>query len=68
MYLTVKSRESLKFAGNNYDIYFRQYPWFIFHQGVAVTPWVGAAFGMASLAMIGLRSIFKAKTYANSGC
>ena len=35
--------------------------WFIFYHGVAVTPWVGAAFGLASLAMIGLRSILEAK-------
>jgi len=38
--------------------------WFIFHYGVAVTPWVGAAFGLAALAMIGLRSILEAKKEA----
>ena len=35
--------------------------WFIFYQGVAVAPWVGAAFGIASLAMIGLRSVLERK-------
>ena len=38
--------------------------WFIFYYGVAVTPWVGAAFGLASLAMIGLRSILEIKKHA----
>jgi predicted MFS family arabinose efflux permease len=35
--------------------------WFIFYHGVTVTPWVGAAFGLASLFMIGLRSFLEAK-------
>ena len=38
--------------------------WFIVHHGVAIAPWVGAAFGLAALAMIGLRSILEAKKYA----
>lgn len=40
--------------------------WFIFYHGVAVTPWVGAAFGIASLSMIGLRSIIEAKKHAHA--
>ena len=35
--------------------------WFIFHSGVAVAPWFGAAFGVAGLAMIVLRCILEAK-------
>lgn len=35
--------------------------WFIFYQGVSIAPWVGAAFGIASLAMIGLRSVLERK-------
>ena len=38
--------------------------WFIVYHGVAIAPWVGAAFGLAALAMIGLRSILEAKKYA----
>jgi predicted MFS family arabinose efflux permease len=38
--------------------------WFIVYHGVAITPWVGAAFGLAALAMIGLRSVLEAKKYA----
>ena len=38
--------------------------WFIVYHGVAMAPWVGAAFGLAALAMIGLRSILEAKKYA----
>ncbi|UKT65982.1 MFS transporter [Pedobacter mucosus] len=41
--------------------------WFIFYHGVAVTPWVGAMFGLASLAMIGLRSILEIKKHAYAG-
>ena len=35
--------------------------WFIFHSGIAVAPWIGAAFGVAGLAMIVLRCILEAK-------
>jgi predicted MFS family arabinose efflux permease len=35
--------------------------WFIFHSGIATAPWVGAAFGLAGLIMIGLRSITETK-------
>ncbi|MFD2287929.1 MFS transporter [Pedobacter petrophilus] len=35
--------------------------WFIFCYGVAITSWVGAAFGIAALAMIGLRSFLEVK-------
>lgn len=38
--------------------------WFIVYHGVAIAPWVGAAFGLAALAMIGLRSVLEAKKYA----
>lgn len=33
--------------------------WFIFHLGVIIAPWVGAAFGVASLAMIGIRYLME---------
>jgi len=35
--------------------------WFIFHNGVVIAPWVGAAFGIAALAMIGIRSLLEKK-------
>ncbi|RZK66112.1 MAG: MFS transporter [Pedobacter sp.] len=41
--------------------------WFIFYHGVEVTPWVGAMFGLASLTMIGLRSILEIKKDAYAG-
>lgn len=37
--------------------------WFIFYHGVSLTPWVGAAFGLASLTMIGLRSTLEARKH-----
>ncbi|WPV68144.1 MFS transporter [Chitinophaga sp. LS1] len=30
--------------------------WFIFYKGIVIAPWVGAAFGITSLVMIGLRA------------
>lgn len=33
--------------------------WFIVYHGVSITPWVGAAFGLGALSMIGLRSILE---------
>lgn len=35
--------------------------WFIVYHGVSITPWVGAAFGLAALLMIGLRSILETR-------
>ncbi|SFW67376.1 MFS transporter [Chitinophaga sancti] len=35
--------------------------WFIFHSGVAIAPWVGAVFGVAAIAMVGLRYLLERK-------
>jgi predicted MFS family arabinose efflux permease len=35
--------------------------WFIIYNGVAIAPWIGAAFGIAALVMIGIRSLLEKK-------
>ena len=40
--------------------------WFIFHNGIMIAPWVGAAFGITSLAMMGFRYVLERRDSVKS--